>query len=239
VQHHQVDAVVAYLPPPVYVQAMRDILVGRPDWVHVVTEGVALHDNVRILAEARLAGVRIIGPNTSGIITPGEAKVGFLAHAVWLMPPGRIGLLSRSGGFTHDLAYILAQAGLGVSTAIPIGGDPVVGQSFADLLDLFEVDDGTDAVVLYGEAGPAIETAVADGVRSGRFTKPIVALIAGDYLDDFAAGTVFGHAGAFLDGEETRASFKRELLSAAGVHVVGSVREIPGALAQAKASHGS
>jgi succinyl-CoA synthetase alpha subunit len=229
-QQHQIDAVVAYLPPAAYVSAMRDVLAVRPSWVHVVTEGIPLHDNVRILNEARAAGVRIVGPNTSGIITPGHAKVGFLAHTAWMIGPGRVGILSRSGGFTHDLAYLVSQAGLGVSTAIPIGGDSVVGQSFADLLELFEADEGTDATVIYGEAGPPIEAEVAERVRAGTIRKPVVALICGDFLDDFAAGTVFGHAGAFLDGPESRAEAKRALLREAGVHVVDSPRQIVGAL---------
>lgn len=228
--HHRVDGVVAYLPPVAYVSAMLDVVAGRPSWVLAVTEGVALIDNIRVLAAARENGVRVIGPNTSGMITPGEAKVGFLAHASWLMAPGRVGLLSRSGGFTHDLAYVLAQEGFGVSTAIPIGGDSVVGQSFRELIALFEKDPGTDATVIYGEAGPCIEAAVAEGVATGQFRKPIVALVAGDFLEDFSRGAVFGHAGAFLDGDETTARAKRQLLRDAGVHVVGSVREIPEAL---------
>lgn len=230
---HRIDAVVAYLPPRAYVAAMTDVLAIRPAWAHVVTEGIAVHDNVRVLQAARQAGVRIIGPNTSGIITPGKARVGFLAHAAWMIAPGTVGILARSGGFTHDLAYLITSAGFGVSTAVPIGGDQVVGQSFADLLDLFEADDGTAAVVLYGEAGPAIELAAAERVSSGAVRKPVVALIAGDFLDDFAAGMVFGHAGAFVQGTETRASAKRQLLAAAGVRVITRAREIGPALAAA------
>jgi succinyl-CoA synthetase alpha subunit len=238
-QHHQIDAVVAYLPPAAYVSAMRDVLAVRPSWAHVVTEGIPVHDNVRILTEARAAGVRIVGPNTSGIITPGHAKVGFLAHAAWMISPGRVGILSRSGGFTHDLAYLVTQSGRGVSTAIPIGGDPVAGQSFADLLQLFEADDGTDATVIYGEAGPAVEAEVAERVRAGTIRKPVVALISGDFLDDFAAGTVFGHAGAFLDGPETRAAAKRAMLREAGVHVIDSPRQIAESLQRAGVSRAS
>ncbi|WP_416903805.1 succinate--CoA ligase subunit alpha [Micromonospora echinospora] len=227
---HEIDAVIAYLPPRAYRAALDDVLAVRPAWAHVVTEGVPLHDNVAVLAAARSAGVRLIGPNTSGLITPGQAKVGFLGHASWLMAPGRIAVLSRSGGFTHDLAYLVSQAGYGVSTAVAIGGDAVVGQSFADLIELCEADPGTDAVVMYGEAGPALEHEVAAGLASGRFRKPVVALIAGDFLDDHERGSVFGHAGAFLAGPDTRAPVKRDVLRAAGASVATSVGDIPGLL---------
>lgn len=230
---HDIDAVVAYVPPRAYVSALMGAIAIGPQWIHVVTEGVALQDNIRILEVARAAGVRIIGPNTSGVISPGKAKVGFLAHASWLMAPGHVAVLSRSGGFTHDLAYLLTRAGYGVSTAVGIGGDAVVGQGFADLIELCEADPGTHAMVIYGEAGPNLEGEVAAGVRSGRFRKPVVAMVAGDFLDDHAEGTVFGHAGAFLAGEQTRASAKRAQLSAAGVSVVLSPSEIPAALASA------
>lgn len=228
---HEIDAVVAYLPPKVYVNAMRDVLAIAPRWVHVVTEDIPLHDNVEVLEGARRAGVRLIGPNTSGLITPGEAKVGFLGHASWLMAPGRVAVLSRSGGFTHDLAYLVSEAGYGVSTAVAVGGDAVVGQSFADLIEMCEADDGTDAVVLYGEAGPPLELEVAQALRSGRFRKPVVALIAGDFLEDHPAGRTFGHAGAFLAGPESRVSVKRSALREAGAHVVTTIKEIPAALA--------
>jgi succinyl-CoA synthetase alpha subunit len=229
-REHEIDAVIAYLPPRAYLGAMRDALAIGPQWVHAVTEGIPLHDNVRILQEAREAGIRIIGPNTSGIISPGRAKVGFIAHASWMIGRGRIGILSRSGGFTHDLAYLITQGGLGVSTVVPIGGDAVVGQSYVDLLELFEQDDETDAVVIYGEAGPPLEAELAQWmsqrIASGAVTKPVVALVAGDYMERFEEGTVFGHAGAFLSGPATRARAKREGLRVAGAHVVDETRDI-------------
>jgi succinyl-CoA synthetase alpha subunit len=228
---HEIDAVIAYLPPRAYLSGMRDALSIGPAWVHAVTEGIPLHDNVRILEEARGAGVRIIGPNTSGIISPGRAKVGFVAHASWMIGRGRVGILSKSGGFTHDLAYLVTQGGFGVSTVVPVGGDSVVGSSYVELLDLFERDEETDAVVIYGEAGPPLEAEVAERIAAGRITKPVVALIAGDFLERFDEGTVFGHAGAFLSGTASRASAKREMLRSAGAHVVAEARDIVPALA--------
>ena len=230
---HEIDAVVAYVPPRAYVSALSDAVAIGPQWIHVVTEGVPLQDNLRVLELARARGVRIIGPNTSGIISPGLAKVGFLAHASWLMAPGNVAILSRSGGFTHDLAYLVTTSGFGVSTAVAIGGDAVVGQSFADLLELCEADPRTRATVIYGEAGPSMEHEAAAGIAAGKFTKPVVALISGDFIEEHDEGTVFGHAGAFLDGEQTRAQAKRDALRAAGATVVLSASEIPAALAAA------
>jgi succinyl-CoA synthetase alpha subunit len=230
---HEIDAVVAYVPPRAYVSALSDVVAVRPQWIHVVTEGVPLQDNLRVLELARANGVRVIGPNTSGIISPGRAKVGFLAHASWLMAAGNVAILSRSGGFTHDLAYLLTTSGYGVSTAIAVGGDAVVGQGFAELLELCEADPDTHATVIYGEAGPSLEHEAAQGIAAGRITKPVVAMISGDFLEDHAEGTVFGHAGAFLDGEQTLARAKREALRAAGATVVDSPSRIPAALAAA------
>jgi succinyl-CoA synthetase alpha subunit len=133
---------------------------------------------------------------------------------------------------TNDLAYAAAQAGAGVSTAIAIGGDAVVGSTPAELLALFALDPGTDAVLMYGEAGPDLETAVAAALRAGAFTKPLVALVAGDFLLDHAAGSSFGHAGAFIGQSETLASTKRAVLAAAGAVVVRTTGEIPAALSQ-------
>lgn len=224
------DAVVAYLPPPVYRAAMLDILEAQPGWVLVITEGVPLHDSVRVLNEATERGVRIIGPSTSGMVSAGRAKVGFLGHPPGTMTPGRVGILSRSGGFTTELARRVAGAGFGVSTAIPIGGDAVVGSSFLDFLVLFEEDQDTDAVVIYTEAGPELERTAAEAVADGRVTKPVVALVRGDVLSQYQAGTTFGHAGTFL-GEGASAAEKRTLLAGAGVHVVETTAAIGTTLA--------
>lgn len=219
------DAVVAYLPPAVYLEAMLDILAVKPEWVLGITEGVPLHDSVRVLNRARELGVRLIGPSTSGMVSAGRAKVGFLGHPPGTMTPGRIGILSRSGGFTTELARRVAGAGLGVSTAIPIGGDAVVGSSFLDFLLLFEQDPDTDAVVMYTEAGPELERTAAEAVSDGRITKPVVALVRGDALTQYQAGTTFGHAGTFL-GDGATAADKRELLADVGVHVVDTTAAI-------------
>lgn len=230
------DAVVAYLPPAVYHDAMLEILATAPAWVLVITEGVPLHQSVRILEEARARGVRIVGPSTSGIVSAGRAKLGFLGHPPGTMTPGRVGILSRSGGFTTELARRVASAGLGVSTAIPIGGDAVVGSPYGELLALFEDDDDTDAVVIYAEAGPELEASAAEAVAAGRVTKPVVALVRGDALEQYQAGTTFGHAGTFL-GHGGSAARKRDMLQSAGVRVVQTTAEIGTALAELVGDH--
>jgi succinyl-CoA synthetase alpha subunit len=224
------DAVVAYLPPAVYLGAMSEILEAEPNWVLVITEGVPLHDSVRVLNQAAERGVRIIGPSTSGMVSAGRAKVGFLGHPPGTMTPGRVGILSRSGGFTTELARRVEAAGFGVSTAIPIGGDAVVGSSFLDFLLLFEEDQDTEAVVMYTEAGPELERTAAEAVADGRVTKPVVALVRGDALTQYQAGTTFGHAGTFL-GDGATAAEKRTLLTGAGLHVVETTAAIGTTLA--------
>lgn len=226
------DAASIYVPPAAYCEAVGAVLETRPAWVHVVTEGVPLHDNVRIRARARQLGVRLIGPNTNGLITPGEAKIGFIAHAPWVVTPGRVGVLSRSGGYAHDICFVIGEAGHGVSTAIAIGGDAVVGQSFAELIRLFEDDPATDAVVIYGEAGPPLEMEVASDRRNGITRKPLLAMVSGDYLDGFAAGRTLGHAGAFLAGPEYGAPAKRDAIRDAGGRVVERLADLPAALAE-------
>jgi succinyl-CoA synthetase alpha subunit len=224
------DAAVAYLPPAAYVDAMDDVVRAGPQWVHVVTDGVALHDNVLVRQRATDAGVRINGPNTNGIVSAGRAKVGMLGHEPGVFERGSVGVLSKSGGYSNDLAYVLSAAGLGVTTVIPIGGDPVVGSTFADLLPLFERDPETKAVAIYSEPGPCLELDVAALLDAGGFTKPLVALVCGDFLDDYDDGLTFGHAGAFLAGPETHPAAKRALLADAGVTVVERTADIPAVL---------
>lgn len=226
------DAAVAYLPAGVYAEAMADLVAAGPRWVHAVTDGVALHDNVRVRQRAEEAGVRVIGPNTNGIVSAGRAKVGMLGHEPGVFEPGSVGILSKSGGFSNDLAYAASSAGFGVTTAIPIGGDPVVGSSFAELLVLFEHDAATSAVLLYGEPGPCLEADVAALLADGGFTKPLVAMIGGDFIDDHDRGATFGHAGAFIDGPETRPATKRALLREAGAVVVERTEDLGPALGE-------
>jgi succinyl-CoA synthetase alpha subunit len=220
------DAVIAYLPPGAYGEAVPLVIEAQPEWIAVITEGIPIHTNVRVLQLARTAGVRIIGPAISGVISPGLAKVGFVDNIGNLYSPGRVGVMSRSGGQQNELANILRRAGLGISTAVPVGGDAVVGTGFAELATLFEKDPSTDLMVVYTESGPDLEGELIREIAAGLVTKPIIAIVTGDWLEAFPAGRTFGHAGAFIGGELTTAASKRERLAAAGVTVVGSTAEL-------------
>lgn len=236
--HAPFDAVVAYLPPGAYGPAMEPLIAQRPEWIAVITEGIPVHESVRILQLARQFGVRIVGPAISGLISPGRAKVGFVDNIGGLYQPGRVGVMSRSGGQQNELANLLGRAGMGISSAVPIGGDAVVGTSFAELAELFEHDETTDVLVMYTESGPDLEGDLVRSIEAGRVTKPVVAIVTGDWLHQFPPGSTFGHAGAFLDGEKTSAASKRARLAAAGVTIVTRTSDVGPALRSVPARAG-
>lgn len=212
------DAVVAYLPPAKAEAALLDVINTLPRWVLVITEGIPVHSSMVAVESARQLGVRLVGPNTAGMISPGVGNVGFTG-ASGAFQPGTIGILSRSGGVTAEISSMLSRYDFGVSTAVGIGADAVVGSSFADLLVEFEADPSTRGVAMYCEAGPVAEQSVVEALHQASYTKPLVALVAGDYLQDHPPGTSFGHAGSFLAGGDTTAAAKRAMLSASGVPV--------------------
>ncbi len=180
-----------------------------------ITEHIPVHDTLRFCAYAATRGARIVGPNCPGVLSPGKANVGIIPAEVFAA--GKVGLVSRSGTLTYQIGYELAQLGIGNSTIVGIGGDPVAGSSFVDVLDLFEADPETELVVLVGEIGGDEEEKAARHVVE-RITKPVVAYIAG-----FSAppGKTMGHAGAIVSGTSGTAQAKKEALEAAGV-VVGT-----------------
>ena len=223
---HRFDAAVAYLPPRAYVAAMSEMIEQRPNWIAAITEGVPVHESAAVLATARANTVSILGPAINGIISPGRAKVGLLEHRAGLFVPGTVGLISRSGGQLNELAWQLQRVGLGVSTAAPVGGDAVVGSSYGELAALFEDDPHTQAIVAYCEAGADVERGLTEALRAGMVTKPVVVLVAGDWLTAFGRGRTFGHAGTFLGGDRTTAASKRVRLREVGAHVVSQSGQI-------------
>lgn len=193
------------------------------------TENLPRHDAVAAVAAARKAGTWLVGFNTNGIISPGKCKLGGIGgdDPATIYPPGRIGIVSRSGGMSAEISWALAQAGYGVSTAVSMGGDRTTGRSMTEYLELFEADSDTDAMVIYGEPGTNNESEVAAAVREGRLRKPVIALVAGLFQENYPPGTSFGHVAAMItDGADT-ASAKRVMLSDSGVHTVESLDEIP------------
>jgi succinyl-CoA synthetase alpha subunit len=190
-----------------------------------ITEHIPAHEMLRVYNYIRPKGVTLIGPNCPGVLSPGKANVGIIPAEVF--SPGRIGLVSRSGTLTYQIGHELAQAGLGNSTIVGIGGDPVVGSSFIDVLEKFQADDETELVVLVGEIGGDEEEKAARFI-SESMTKPVFAYIAG-----FSAppGKTMGHAGAIISGSSGTAQAKKEALEAAGIRVGTTPTEVAGLVA--------
>jgi succinyl-CoA synthetase alpha subunit len=189
-----------------------------------ITEGIPVSDMVPVYAHVRNAGFRLLGPNCPGLITPGQAKVGIMPG--FIHTPGPVGVVSRSGTLTYEVVDALSRAGIGQSSAVGIGGDPVIGTSFIDVLGLFESDPATEAIVMIGEIGGADEEQAALFIQE-HVTKPVVGFIAGQTAPP---GKRMGHAGAIISGGSGTAAEKIAALEAAGVRVVDRPSAVPGAI---------
>ena len=192
-----------------------------------ITEGIPVADMVPVYAHVQNRGSRLLGPNCPGLITPGEAKVGIMPG--FIHTPGPVGLVSRSGTLTYEVVDALSRAGIGQTTAVGIGGDPVIGTSFVDVLALFEADPATEAIVMIGEIGGADEETAATYI-SEHVSKPVVGFIAGQTAPP---GKRMGHAGAIISGGSGTAAEKMAALEAAGVRVVDRPSAVPGAIQSA------
>jgi succinyl-CoA synthetase alpha subunit len=189
-----------------------------------ITEGIPVADMVPVYAHARNAGSRLLGPNCPGLITPGQAKVGIMPG--FIHTPGPVGVVSRSGTLTYEVVDALSRSGIGQSSAVGIGGDPVIGTSFIDVLGLFEADPATEAIVMIGEIGGADEEQAALFIQE-HVTKPVVGFIAGQTAPP---GKRMGHAGAIISGGSGTAAEKMAALEAAGVRVVDRPSAVPAAI---------
>lgn len=185
-----------------------------------ITEGIPVQDMMRVRSYLDQKGVRLIGPNCPGLLTPGEAKVGIIPGNIAI--PGNVGIVSRSGTLTYEVLYALKLRSIGASTCVGIGGDPVNGTSFIDVLEMFERDPQTEKIVLIGEIGGTDEEKAAEFIAT-RMTKPVVAFIAGQTAPP---GKRMGHAGAIIEGGAGTAAEKIRALEAAGVHVARHPEEI-------------
>lgn len=186
-----------------------------------LTEHIPVADMMRVLAFCRRRGTRLIGPNCPGVMTPGEAKVGIIPAMVAL--PGDVGVVSKSGTLTYEVGFAMKNRGIGNSTIVGIGGDPVIGTTFVDILEMFENDPDTKKVALLGEIGGSAEIAAAEYIKTS-MTKPVAAFIAGRSAPP---GKRMGHAGAIVDGGEGSADEKIQALEAAGARVAANPEEIP------------
>jgi succinyl-CoA synthetase alpha subunit len=189
-----------------------------------ITEGVPVQDMMRVREYLDQRGIRLLGPNCPGLLTPDQAKVGIIPGNIAV--PGTVGVVSRSGTLTYEVLYALKLAGMGASTCVGIGGDPINGTNFIDCLDMFEADPGTEKVVMIGEIGGADEEKAAQFIASS-MTKPVVAFIAGQTAPP---GKRMGHAGAIIEGGAGTAADKVKALKAAGVKVASHPEEIPSLL---------
>jgi succinyl-CoA synthetase alpha subunit len=228
-RNHPADAAVISVPPAMVKGAVLETLENGIKLLVAVTERVPRRDVIEFLEVAREKDACVIGPNTLGLISPGKVKLGMAGGPAEdvrkAYMPGRVGIASRSGGMTTEIANLLTTHGIGQSTCIGVGGDPVVGSSFLDLIPLFHADPETDAVVLFCEPGGVIEESLAEMVLSRKITTPIVAFIAGRFVDDMP-GVRFGHAATIVEGEKGTAKGKVESFKKAGIHVAGSFSEI-------------
>ena len=208
------NASIIFVPPPFAADAVQEAVAAGIEVVICITEGIPVRDMVPTYHYARSRGARLIGPNCPGVITPGEAKVGIMPAKIF--EEGPVGVISRSGTLTYETVDQLTRQGLGQSTAVGIGGDPVVGTRFIDALRLFEEDDQTEAVVLIGEIGGSAEEEAAEYVEA-HMSKPVFAFIAGRTAPP---GRRMGHAGAIVSGGQGTAEGKFAALEEAGVTVV-------------------
>lgn len=229
-----VNAAVLYVPVAGVCDAVTEAAEAGIRVILATTENVPRHDAVRAVAAARNAQAWLVGFNTNGVISPGKCKIGGIGgdDPDALYPVGRIGIVSRSGGMTAEIALALKTAGRGVSTAISMGGDRTTGRSMCEYLELFEADDDTDAMVIYGEPGTGNEAEVATALREGRLRKPLVSIIAGRFQENYPRGLSFGHVAAMIGDETDSASSKSRLLAESGAEIANSLDQIGGALDQ-------
>lgn len=226
---HPVDASVISVPPGMVKGAVLEAVENDIKLLVVVSERVPRKDVIEFLEAAREQDTRVIGPNTLGIISPERVKLGMAGGPVEdvkkAYTPGNVGIASRSGGMTTEIANLLTTHGFGQSTCIGIGGDPVVGSNFLDLIPLFDQDPETKAVVLFCEPGGIIEESLAELVISQKIALPIIAFIAGRFVDDMP-GVRFGHAATIVEGDKGTAKGKIESFKKAGIHVAESFSDI-------------
>ena len=218
-EEHDINASIIFVPAPFAKDAAFEAI-SQLDLAVIITEHIPVHDTMEIVEYAKREKTTIIGPNTPGIISPGVGKLGIMPTHIF--NEGNVGIVSRSGTLTYEVANQVTDSGMGQSTCIGIGGDPVVGLDFADVLQRFEDDDDTEAMVMIGEIGGNAEEIAAKYINKN-ITKPVVAYIAGVTAPP---GKRMGHAGAIIEGNSGTAASKIEALEDSGVHVADRPSEI-------------
>lgn len=220
----EIDASIIFVPAPFSLNAVLEAVEAELDPVVVITEGIPVRDSIELVARAKLRDTTIVGPNTPGLIKAGESKMGIMPAQVF--KKGEVGIISRSGTLFYEIAAHVTRVGLGQSTCVGLGGDPVVGLDYIDILKWFEKDPETKGVALIGEIGGNSEERAAQFIKDGGFTKPIAAYVAGRAA---VPGKRMGHAGAIIQRGSGSADSKISALRDAGV----AVGELPGQVAEA------
>jgi succinyl-CoA synthetase alpha subunit len=242
VEHHgaPIDGSVVTVPPAFTRDAVFEAIENGVRLIVIVTERIPRADVAQMVELATMRGARIIGPNCLGIIVPDVIKMGGIGgparDAAKSYAPGPVGVMSRSGGMTTEISSTLSAAGLGQSTAVSIGGDAIIGSAYAELMPLFEADDQTEAIVIYTEPGGRMEAQLSNWVRDNDSRLPIVAFMAGRFMDEMP-GMSFGHAGTIVEGKEDTATEKIARLAEAGITVAEEIAEIPDLVKAKLAEH--
>ena len=209
-----------FVPPPFAADAIMEAADAGIELIVCITEGIPVDDMVKVANFLEKKNSRLIGPNCPGLLTPGEAKVGIMPG--FIAKKGRIGVISKSGTLTYEAVHQLGENGLGQSTCIGIGGDPIIGTKMSELLELFEKDSETDAIIMIGEIGGSMEIEAAKFAKEN-IKKPIIGFIAGETAPP---GRRMGHAGAIVSGDDESAKAKKKIMASCGIHVVDSPAQI-------------
>ncbi|HEY5600818.1 MAG TPA: CoA-binding protein [Patescibacteria group bacterium] len=226
--HSEVNTSLIYVPPGFVLDAALEAIEAKIPLIHIFTEKVPILDSAKIYSKAKEVGVRVIGPAAIGVISPGLGKIGSVGGLENRgLTRGNIGVISKSGGMSSEIANTLSRAGLGQSTVVGIGGDIIACSNYVDILKLFKDDKETKAVVLFGEVGGTYEEEAAEYLKSFGFDKPVVAYIGGKFVGFLPQGTALGHAGAMIEQGRGTWESKVNSLKSAKVKVAETIEDLP------------